>query len=165
MRIVTEATKHVHSEFIHVENKGYQMKGKRNHSQMTVREKGKRIQKREKANRWKKDCFPIWFWKCLEHKIQFYINVGNNCNRMSSKRNFLTFLTLWLYSIQYTEYVYVYRRKYLLLFFYIQIFSIFPWKSCWRVNMCNTSFLSKFSFLFNSPSVILFFETIFTELK
>ena len=58
MRIVTEeATKHVHSEFIHVENKGCQMKRKRNHSKMTANKR--RMRRSEKADEWKKDCFPI----------------------------------------------------------------------------------------------------------
>lgn len=60
MRIVTIATKHVHIEFIHVENKGCQMKGKRNHSKMTVNEPGEGQRKKERTG-WKKESFPILF--------------------------------------------------------------------------------------------------------
>lgn len=63
MRVRTEATEHVHSEFIHAENKGCQMKWKCNHSKMTAekRERARASEQTKERKEEKKDFFPIWF--------------------------------------------------------------------------------------------------------
>lgn len=74
-------TKHVHSEFIHVENKGCQMKGKRNHSKMTVNEnEAKETEKERTKNGLDGKRIPFRFDFKNVHsttsRIQFGRNVG-----------------------------------------------------------------------------------------
>lgn len=65
MRIVSEATEHVHIGFIHVENKGCQMKGKRNHSKMTANER----EERENGPMEKEFLFLFDLKKCPQHSV------------------------------------------------------------------------------------------------